>query len=297
MSPENKDRLLGIALVNVATFAWATNIILGRYVRGEIGPLSLTALRYVVASAVFAALLRRRPEHERRPGADLPLLAAMAATGVLLFAPILYLGLKYTTAVNGTLINGMGPLLTAIFAARLIREPFSGRQLAGSLAALAGVFVLISGASLAFFRGAAFNPGDLLIVLAVAVWALYSVAGRKAVASRSPLSATALSMFIGLPVLLAAALAESFFLPAVWSPKLVLVVLYIGFVPAALGFFCWNAGIKKLGAGGVMVFYNTLPLYGAFLGWLFLGESLGLPHFAGGALILTGGIVASVKKP
>ncbi len=290
------DTLKGIALVNVATCAWATNMIMGRYLAGQIGPLTLTAARYVVASVVFALILRTRPEAERRPGTDLRMLAAMSLTGVVLFAPALYFGLRFTTAVNGTLINGIGPLVTAGLAAWLIGEPFSGRQVAGAIAALTGVVVLMAGGGRAASGGFLVNPGDLLIMLAVIFWALYSVAVRKVVKRRSPLSATALSMFMGLPVLVVAAVVESAAMPVAWSPKLIGIVAYLGIVPAALGFLSWNAGIKYLGAGGAMVFYNTLPLYGALFGFLFLGETLGPARLAGGALILAGGLFAASRK-
>lgn len=289
------DTLKGIALVNVATCAWATNMIMGRYLAGQIGPLTLTAARYVVASAVFAVLLRSKPEAERKPGADLKLLAAMSLTGVVLFAPALYFGLRFTTAINGTLINGVGPLVTAGLAAWLIGEPFSRRQVAGAIAALAGVVVLLVGSGKAS-GGFLVNPGDLLILVAVIFWALYSVAVRKVVKHRSPLSATALSMFMGLPLLVVAAVVESMAMPVAWSPELLGILVYLGIVPAALGFLSWNAGIKYLGAGGAMVFYNTLPLYGALFGFLFLGETLGPAHLAGGALILAGGLFAAGKK-
>lgn len=296
-----KKTILGIALVNVATCAWATNMILGRYLRGQIGPMTLTAGRYVVASMFYALLLRTRPAEERRPGADLKGLLLMALTGVVLFAPILYFGLRYTSAVNGTLINGLGPLMTAIFAAWFIKEPFSRRQLGGSIGALAGVVLLLlgdasSGAGLS--GGLHVNPGDLLIVAAVLVWAVYSVTVRQVVKNRSPLSATALSTYIGLPILLVAALVESAFTPALWSPSLLGLIVYLGVVPAGFGFLCWNAGIKYLGAGGAIVFYNTLPLYGALFSFLFLGETLGPSRLGGGALILAGGLVAAIgKKP
>jgi len=293
---EAKRRLEGIALVNVATCAWATNIMIGRMVRDQIGPLTLTAARYVVASIVFAIVLRGRPAEERRIGKDGLLLGAMALTGVVLFAPTLYFGLARTQAINGTLINGVGPLLTAAFAAWLLREPFSGRQLGGSVLALGGVAVLLFGTASGSGQALSLNAGDLLILLAVTFWALYSVATRRAVRDRSPVSATALSMFIGLPVLLVLAFLEYRSQPAAWSPRLIGLVVYVGLVPAALGFLCWNAGVKLLGAGGAMVFYNTLPLYGALFGFLLLGETLGLPHLAGGALILGGGIVAALRK-
>jgi drug/metabolite transporter (DMT)-like permease len=41
------------------------------------------------------------------------------------------------------------------------------------------------------------------------------------------------------------------------------------------------------------VFYNTLPLYGALLGYLFLGEPIGLPHILGGMLVIGGGLWAA----
>ena len=296
MTSEAKQRLKGIVLVNVATCAWATNIMIGRLVRDQIGPLTLTAARYVVASIVFAFVLRARPVQERRLGKDWLMLGAMALTGVVLFAPTLYFGLSYTQAINGTLINGIGPLLTAAFAAWLLREPFSGRQLLGAVLALGGVAVLLFGSASGSSKALSLNVGDLLIVLAVTFWALYSVATRRVVRDRSPVSATALSMFLGLPVLLVLAILEYRVHPAAWTPRLVGLVVYVGLVPAALGFLCWNAGVKLLGAGGAMVFYNTLPLYGALFGFMLLGETLGLAHLAGGALILGGGLVAAISK-
>jgi len=156
------------------------------------------------------------------------------------------------------------------------------------------VAVLLSGGAAP--GAATINPGDLLIVGAVLVWSFYSVAVRKVVKHRSPLSATALSMSMGLPALVVAAVVESVAAPVAWSAGLVGIICYLGVVPAAIGFLSWNAGIKYLGAGGAMVFYNTLPLYGALFGFLFLGERLGPAHLAGGALILAGGLVAAVRK-
>ena len=63
--------------------------------------------------------------------------------------------------------------------------------------------------------------------------------------------------------------------------------------PTVIGFLSWNAGVRRLGSSGAMVFYNTLPLYGALLGYLFLGESIGPAHLLGGALIIGGGLWAA----
>ncbi|TVR74032.1 MAG: hypothetical protein EA427_01535 [Spirochaetaceae bacterium] len=294
MITTRRDTLTGILFVNIATFSWATNIILGRYLRAEIGPLALTATRYLVAALAFALILRNAPAAERRVGDDLKPLLAMAVTGIILFAPLLYFGLRYTTAVNSTLINGMGPLMTALFAAWLIKEPYTKLQLGGALLAMVGVVLLITGGSLQTLRETGVNPGDLVILVAAAVWGLYSVAGRRATRNRTPLSATALSIYMGLPILIVAALIEQRTVPVIYSPRLLLIILYLGVVPAALGFSLWNSGVKKLGTGGAMVFYNTLPLYGTILGSLLLGEHVGLPHLLGGTLIIGGGVVSAL---
>jgi drug/metabolite transporter (DMT)-like permease len=111
--------------------------------------------------------------------------------------------------------------------------------------------------------------------------------------TRSALSATAFSAFLGLPFLCLAAIWELQQIPVHLRPELVAAILYIGIAPTVVGFLAWNAGIRRLSASGAMVFYNTLPLYGALLGTLFLGESLGPAYLAGGTLIIGGGIWAA----
>lgn len=296
MDKEKRKRLAGIGYVNLATLVWASNMVLGRLVKDDIGPVAVSAVRFFIAAVIFALLLRRQPPEDRHIGKDGILFAAMAITGVVLFSPVLYLGLHYTTAVNSTIINGFAPLLTGLFAAWFLGEPMSGRQTGGALVALAGVLFLISGGSASFWTTAAFNKGDLLVLVAVAIWGLYSVIGTKVMRHRSAISATAFSTFIGLPVLGLFAVWELQSIPVSLDLHLILIIVYLGIVPAAVGFYAWNAGVARLGAGGAMVFYNTLPLYGAVLGYLFLDEPIGLPHIIGGLLIAGGGIWAARKS-
>jgi drug/metabolite transporter (DMT)-like permease len=285
--------LVGIGLVNLATVTWATNMVLARWLRADIGPLTLAASRFLIASLIYAVLLSQRPAEERRLGTDRWLVLGMALTGVTLFAPILYLALRFTTAVNATLINGFGPLITGVLATLLIREPMSRRQLMGAIVGILGILILISRGSLTFWQETQVNIGDLIAIGAVTLWGLYSVLGRRVMRHRPPLSATAFSSFLGLPLLLLAAAWEMQSLPIQSSPTLIVAIIYIGFAPTVVGFLAWNAGVRRLGASGAMVFYNTLPLYGALLGTLFLSETLGLYHLIGGLLIVGGGLWAA----
>jgi drug/metabolite transporter (DMT)-like permease len=282
--------------VNLATMAWATNAVLGRWLRDDIGPLTLTALRFSVASAFFGILLRNRPPQERRYGKDKWWILGMGLAGVVGFSPLLYLGLRYSTAVNCSLIQGIAPLITALIAGLIIHEPVTRRQLLGAVLGLIGVAGLLSRGSLTFLLRLQFNVGDLIIVAAAVVWALYSVFGRRVMRNRSPVAATALSNFLGLPLIAAAAVYELQHISLNLRMETIAAIVHICVVPTIIGYWSWNRAVGILGAGGAMVFFNTLPLYGVILGALFLNESVGVIHLIFGGLILGGGLWATLGK-
>jgi drug/metabolite transporter (DMT)-like permease len=287
-------RAWGVILVNIAAMAWATNAVLGRWLREDIGPLTLTALRFTVATAVFSLLLQRRPPEERRYGKDKWWILAMGLAGVVGFSPLLYLGLHYSTAVNSSLIQGFSPLITALIAGWIIQEPVNRRQLIGAFLGLIGVVGLISSGSLTFLLNFRFNPGDLILLASAVVWAFYSILGRRVMRHRSPVSATTLSNFVGLPILIVAALFELAYVPLNLRLETAAAIVHICVVPTIIGYWCWNRAVQALGAGGAMVFYNTLPLYGVLLGAIFLGEPVHLVHIVFGGMILGGGLWASL---
>ena len=291
-----QKRAWGVIFVNLATMSWATNAVLGRWLRADIGPLMLTALRFTVATAFFSILLRNRPPQERQFGNDKWWILAMGLAGVVGFSPLLYLGLRYSTAVNCSLIQGFSPLITALIAGMIIHEPVSTRQLVGAVLGLIGVAGLLSRGSLRFLLGLQFNAGDLILVASAVVWAFYSVFGRRVMRNRSPVAATALSNFLGLPLIVAAAAFEFQHIPLNWRIETIAAIVHICVVPTIIGYWSWNLAVGILGAGGAMVFYNTLPLYGVILGAVFLNESVGMIHLIFGGLILGGGLWATLGR-
>ena len=185
-----RKQAMGVMFVNLATMCWATNAVLGRWLRDDIGPLTLTTLRFTVATAFFGILLRGKPAQERRYGKDRWWIIAMGLAGVVGFSPLLYLGLRYSTAVNCALIQGFSPLITALIAGFIIQEPVSKRQLAGAILGIIGVAGLLSNGSLRFLLRLRFNPGDLILLAAAVLWAFYAVFGRRVMRNRSAVAAT-----------------------------------------------------------------------------------------------------------
>jgi drug/metabolite transporter (DMT)-like permease len=283
------------ALVNLSALLWGTNFVLGRLLRDEIGPFTLTAARFTVAAVVFAALVIRRPDLARVPVRRNWLwLFGMAATGVFGFGSLLYSALHFTSATNAALINGTAPLVMGLLAALILRERFTRRGALGALVSFVGVVIIVSGGSVAALVGRHLNGGDLLggllALAAVTTWGLYSVFSRIVTRSQSALAATILSTWLGLPLLYPAAAVELHAHPPVLRPAVLLACVYIGLGPSVVAYFAWNESVRRVGPAKVTAFYNLLPVFGSLLGVLVLGEPFAVPQLAGGALVVVGSL-------
>src|SRR4030042_302369 len=289
-----EDPLWAYVFVMLSFLLGASNFVLGRTLREEIEPLTLTVSRFVVASLFYAVILGRSAVKERLRPRHWALLTAMALTGVLGFPVLLYRGLQLTTATDAVLINATGPLMTAVLAAILLKERLFPRHVLGGVISFLGVTLIVSGGSFQRLQQWHVNVGDLYILLAVVLWGLYSVISRRATRSHSVFSVTAISTWMALPLFLGAGAAGWQPSPTNWSWHLVLAVVYIGIFPSGVAFLSWNAGGRRVGPNRAMVFYNMLPVYGSVLGVILLGESLGAQDFLGGPPNLSGGAHAHV---
>lgn len=287
-----KDPSWAYIFVNLSCLMWASNFVLGRLLRDEIGPFMLTTSRVAVASIFYAAILGRLVVKERLLLREWGFLAGMSLTGVMGFPLLLYWGLRFTTATNAALINATGPLVTAVLAGILLREQLFPRYVLGGIISFFGVGLITSGGSLERLRGFHLNVGDLYVLVAVVLWGLYSVIGRRATRSRSVFSVTVISTWMALPLFFGAVAVGGKPATTDWSWHLLLALVYIGIFPSAVAFLSWNEGVRRVGPSRAMVFYNMLPVYGSILGVFLLGESFGPQHFIGGGLILAGSFIA-----
>jgi drug/metabolite transporter (DMT)-like permease len=280
--------------VNLATLFWAGNMTLGRALRDQIGPFSLTAARVGIASVLLLLLFRRLSAEDRRMGSDGGLLLGMALTGIVGFPVLLYYALRFTTATNTALINGTGPLVTAALAALLLRERLRSGQIAGAIVSLLGVALVIGAAGGG--KGLRVNPGDILMLIAVALWGFYSIMGRTVMRRRSNLSATAFASWLAMPALLLLSAIEWRTMPPALTPLTGAALLYIGVFAAFFAVIFWNEGVRRLGPSGAMAFYNMLPVFGALLGAIFLGERLSPTQLLGAALVVLGGLISALWR-
>ena len=282
-------------LLTLTPFFWSVNWVLGRGLHHEIPPMAMTFFRWFFAILILAPFAW---PHVRR---DWPVIArhwrallGLGAIGIGTHNALAYLGLNYTTATNGVILNSFIPVMIVTFAWIFLRERLKPWQVAGIAISLAGVLAILSQGSLATLVAFRLNAGDLLVILSMAMWASYTIALRWRPQGLHPLSFLFTIAVIGdlcvLPLWLGElALGRH---PA-WSIEAFAALVTVALFSSVLAYIFWNRGVEQVGAAVAGLFVHLMPVFGVILAWLFLGETLGLHHVAGIALILAGIAITS----
>jgi len=281
----------------LTTFFWGGTFVAARIAVREVPPFFAASWRFLIASLLLMALTAWQSRREQRPFPvpsnlrELTGLFSLGLSGVFLYNAIFFTGLKLTTATNGALIVAINPLLTAVLSALWLRERVSSGQAAGLLVSLCGVVVVIAKGSLGVLTALSFEKGDLIMLGAPLCWALYSIAGKRMLGTFTPLAATAYAAAFGAALLVPAALIEHLHLGGplpCFSVLGWLAVLQLALLGTVIGFVWWYQGVQALGAARAAAFVNLVPLFGALLAALFLGEQLSGAQLAGGLLVVFG---------
>lgn len=304
MAPENR-RGLGAALWSapslllcVAVLGWSGNFVVGRMVGATVPPVALAFCRWLVAVVVLL------PFGWRQLRTDLPLLRAqapligvLAVSGITVFNTFVYIGLGTTPVVTGVLLQSVVPVFILVFAAVLFRERPGLTQVAGLTLSLLGVWIVVTGGQMVPTRsGPATGLGALWILAAVISYALYTAVLRLAPPVH-PISLLLATFGVGLAFLAPFALGE-FLLGARMppTPGTVAAVLYVALVPSILSYFCWNRGVQLLGGARAGQYIHLMPVFGAVLAFVVLGEALRPYHLLAGAVI-GAGIILAGRRP
>jgi drug/metabolite transporter (DMT)-like permease len=285
---------VGLALT--ALF-FSGNFVAGRALRGQVDPLTLNFLRWLIAFAVIAPFVWRHVDFAvlRR---EWRLILALGATGLAGFHTLTYHALQSTTAANALLMLSLLPMTTVAGCALFWRDWPSGRQLIGSAISIVGAAILITRGDVADVLARGLNPGDLWMLVGVLVWTAYSLLLRRRPADLPPSVALAASAAAAL-ALMAPPLAMLTPTPleALASLPVVLSILYIALVASALAFMLWLRGVAQLGPARAGQFLHLMPVFGTALAFVLLGEAPTAVQVAGAVLVLSGLAVFERYRP
>lgn len=283
-------------LLVAANLFWAGNIVLGRGIAGEVPPITLAWLRWTGAFLVAAGfawpLLKRDAPPMLR---HWKMMLLLAATGIASYNTMAYIGLTQTTALNVLLLQSATPLIIIVWAFVLFREVPTPRQAAGVVLSLGGVAAIAAHGSLAVLASLTLNPGDVWVLAALAIYAVYCVVLRNRPAVH-PLSFLVASMGIGSMMILPFMLGELASGARIHaSAGSWLAVAYMAVMPSFVSYLFFNRGIELIGGGPAGQSMHLMPLFGSILAVVFLHEEFRLYHVAGIVLIAGGILLASVK--
>jgi drug/metabolite transporter (DMT)-like permease len=282
------------------TFAplfWAGNFVFGRPLSEALPPFGINLIRWLVACAILVPLTLYLEGRFPRPARHLwPGLLVMALAGVLLFNSLVYLSLNYTTSTNAALINGATPILTIVIAAMVGFDRLTGRRVAGALTSLMGVGWIVSQGSLEALSSFSFNRGDLVMLVAALLWAIYTVLVIRVTRVMSPLAVTTITAVLAMPLSLLIGGYELATQPiGEITPVVLLGLVYVGVVASVGAFLFWSIGVKDIGAARASVFLNLIPVFTAVIAAVALDERPGLPQLIGGLLVVCGVTLASSR--
>lgn len=298
MSTKNSSFLTNpYLLLTLTVLFWSGNMVIGRGIRADIPPLALAFWRWAIA---FLLVLPLALPHVK---AQLPLLLKGWKTVLLLgvlgvggYNTFAYIALQYTGATNAVLLNSFIPIATIAISWAFLGKHLGRLEGFGVMISLCGALTIIGRGDLAVLAHLNLNVGDVWMLAAVLVWAVYTVGLAWRPAGVHPMLMLAAMTLVGLAVLTPAYLWE------LAQGKVINVhfgalasLAYVGIFPSFLGYIFYNRGVAEVGPNRASLFIHLMPVFGTLLSAIFLDEIPQWYHYAGIGLIFSG-IWLTMKK-
>ena len=284
-------------LLILTTLMWGGNAIAGRLAVGEISPMVLTCLRWVFVVGVMIPLVGRQVVAEwAKIRARWIFTILMGAFGFTAFNGLFYAAAHHTTAVNLTIFQGAIPVLVLLgtvlfFGARVI--PL---QVLGMIVTILGVVLVSVKADMEILRTLSLNIGDVWMLIACLFYAGYTLGlrHRPAMPGLVFFAAMAAVAFVSSLPLIGLEIAQGtaqFPTPTGW-----LILLYVAVMPSLLSQLFFIRGVELIGPARAGLFVNLVPVFGALLAVLLLGEPFATYHALGLVLVLGGIWLAEQRR-
>jgi len=285
-SPSRQATLALWVLISTQLITGATYMVAKLGLR-EFTPFAYGCFRFLLAGLVYLAILKAGGKLRLPPRSDWTKFLGLAFVCVPLNQGIFLYGIKYTLAAHGALFYATTPIMVLCLSCLWLKERPTPFKILGVLLGFAGVILVL------FDKGIHLSPdtlkGDLLLIVAVLTWALYTIQAKKLLARYTPLEVTGFSLVLGsllfLPLGIPAALRQDYSLV---TGAGIFSILYLALMTSVVAYLVWSWALSHLEASKVAIVANLQPLIAALLAWLFLDETVTIRFFLGAAIVLVG---------
>ncbi len=281
-------------LLMVTAFSWAANVVIGRAIAGYVPPVMLACLRWSLATLILFPIAW---PHFRNEWSNIVkhrrVLLFLGFLGPASYNSLFYLGLVSTEALNGLILNAAGPMFIALAGWSIFGDRLGVPLLTGMATGFAGVLIIIAKGDITSLASLRFNPGDLILLAAIAAWSSYTAFLRK----RPPISWQSFSLTtyaIAAAVNVPLAIIENSLGHAMIVNWLTIsAIIFVAIVPSVIGYVFYNRAVELLGPAPAGLYLFLIPVFGALLATGFLGEKLHWFHAVGFAAIIAGVLIGS----
>lgn len=290
--------VLTYVLLTLASLQWGANVVFGRMAVGEITPMLLVTLRFLIVSAVMLLFYGRGFRRDlARLKVHIGYMVFLGVCGFTGFTAFFYVAAHYTSGANMAIIQGATPLFVFSFAYLADKRRIGRWQALGMALALVGVVFVASHGSWESLRHMHFNVGDLCMVGATCVYSIYTVGLSRRPEGVSTMSVFTMLAMVAFVTSLPLSGYEMLTRHVGWpTAKGWGLTFLIALFPSFLAQVFYIIGVQNIGPGRAGIFINLIPVFGACLSVIFLGERMGWYQIVGLVVVMAGIISAQRGK-
>ena len=258
----------------VALVVFASAYALIRIALTELPPLTVAALRFILASSLIVpfTVFHYHGGASRISRRDLPILFGLTIAQIFMPNLLQNIGLEYTTASVSSVLQSTTPVFTLLLSFIFLKENVGLRELLGVTVAMLGVILMSTGGNVASLSGSVFL-GNLLQVGVAASYAVSGIVGKLLLKKYQPMFIVTLTFVFGGALLtLFAVVFERNLWPAALSNEVILALLLLSFM-YCVGLVCWYDALQHTGVFRLYVLLFTMPVLAVLISVVVLRES------------------------
>ena len=295
----SKRKLAYLSLL-LTSAIWGIAVVIIKYTLNFIDPLSFLFFRFVISTTVlfpfFLIFIKKHPLSKK----DFPKLFLLGTLSSTITLYLLFWGMKYTTAIDVSLISVLGPIMIVFAGARFLHEKVTRREKIGLSVAVCGALIAILEPLLKRSNHSQALFGNLLVFLSYITWTTYIILYKKDSLKYHPIVITFFNFFSGLLTLtslfLISKLPITNYQLLITPPSAAIPgILYMSLLSSCIAYFTYNLGVSLIEASEATLFDYLKPIFTAPLAFFWLGEKVSLP-FLIGAVIITIGVGISETR-
>ena len=277
------------ALLIFTTLFWAFNTIFGQLAVGEISPLQIVPLRWILVSSVMWFIFGNdvktnwqiiKPEINK-----IILMALMGFTG---FNVLFYTASQYTNAINLGIIQSSVPVYVLLGAYFFYKTSITALQGLGVMISIIGVTIITTNGDIEILLNLQLNKGDLIMLVACLMYSYYTLSLKTRLQIPGIAFFTLMSVianFLALPLFIIDYLINGINYPSING---LIITILVAIFPSSLAQIFYLRAVDIAGPGKAGIYTNIVPIFSSILAVILLNQRFEIFHGVSLVLVLSG---------